>query len=61
MMPRLLYDICRCQGQGCDRRAECLRHVALDDMGPQTPWTERYCELGRESEGFIAVREEMTK
>lgn len=61
-MNRLPYDNCRCQGEGCDLKATCLRHVALDDMGPATPWTERYCEeVGREAEGYIMVREEVAK
>lgn len=55
---RLPHDHCRCEGQDCDRKTECMRFVALDDMGPDTPWTERYCDLGRESEGYIQVREE---
>lgn len=58
--PDLHYDKCRCQGRDCDRKADCLRFAALDDMGPATPWTERYChEIGRESEGFLAIREEV--
>lgn len=58
-MTRLSYDYSRCAGQDCDRKTECLRFAALNDMGPRTPWTERYCEeIGRESEGFIAIREE---
>jgi len=55
-MNRLPLDYCRCQGRDCDREGECLRHVAMNDTGPQTPWTERYCEEGREAEGFIAIR-----
>ena len=61
-MNRLPYDWCRCTGQDCDRKMECLRHFALQDMGPRTPWTERYCEdLGGNLQGFIAVREEATE
>lgn len=57
---RLGYDCCRCEGQDCDRKAECLRHAALADMGPMTPVKDRYCdEIGRESAGFIAIREEV--
>lgn len=56
---RLPYDYCRCAGKDCDRKTECLRHTAMEDMGPRTPWTDRYCdEIGRESQGFIAVRED---
>lgn len=55
---RLGYDCCRCEGQDCDRKAECLRHAALADMGPRTPIMTRCCEMGRESEAFIAIREE---
>lgn len=58
-MTRLAYDKCRCHGKGCDRKATCLRHAALDDMGPATPWTERLCEPGKESEKYIMVREEV--
>lgn len=54
---RLGYDCCRCEGRDCDRKAECLRHAALSDMEAATPWTERYCEFGREVEGFILDRE----
>lgn len=56
---RLGYDCCRCEGQDCDRKSECLRHVAMSDMGPRTPWTDRYCpDTGTTAEGLIAVREE---
>lgn len=58
-MNTLPHDVCRCQGRDCDRKTECLRFVALDDfVQGTTPWTERYCPVGRESEGFIAVRED---
>lgn len=57
LLNRLPYDRCRCTGKDCDRKAECLRHVAMDDMVTRTPWCERYCEIGKESEGFILVRE----
>lgn len=60
-MSRLPHDCCRCQGEGCDRKATCLRHVAMNDMGPATPWTERLCEHGKESEKYIMVREEVKK
>ena len=56
---KLPYEKCRCQGRDCDRKADCLRFAALDDMGPATPWTERYCDMGREAEGFIRVREDV--
>lgn len=57
---RLGYDCCRCEGKDCERKAECLRHAALQDMGPLTPVKARYCdEIGRESAGFIAIREEV--
>lgn len=60
MIARLPYDICRCKGSNCDRRAECLRFVAFEDVGPATPWTERYCpDTGTTSEGFILAREEV--
>lgn len=56
---RLPLDCCRCEGKDCDRKAERLRYVALADMGPRTPIMARYCdEIGRESSGVIAVREE---
>lgn len=55
---RLGYDCCRCEGKNCDRRDHCLRYVALADMGPRTPIMARCCEMGRESEAFIAIREE---
>lgn len=57
-MNRLPHDCCRCTGKDCDRKAECLRHLAMQDMGPRTPWTERYCPAGRESDGYLAAREE---
>lgn len=57
MRDRLPYDCCRCAGKDCDRKDECLRHVAMNDMGPRSPWCERYCDLGKEAEGFILVRE----
>lgn len=55
-MTHLPFDFCRCAGQNCDRRQACQRHVDMDHMGPRTPWTDRYCPVGRESEGYIAVR-----
>lgn len=59
-MTRLAYDKCRCQGKDCERRSTCLRHAALDDMGPATPWTERFCpDTGTTAEGYIMVREEV--
>lgn len=48
-MTRLPYDFCRCEGQGCESREQCLRHVALLDMGPRTPVSPRLCEPGKES------------
>lgn len=27
--PLLLYDICRCPGEGCDERETCLRYLAI--------------------------------
>ena len=49
----------RCQGKDCDRKAECLRVEQMSNLGARTPWTDRYCpEIGRESYGFIAIREE---
>lgn len=59
---RLPYDCCRCEGKNCDRRDHCLRYVALSDMGPRTPIMARCCsEIGRESEAFIAIREEVAQ
>lgn len=34
---RLPYDCERCNGSNCGIREQCLRHVALRDMGPRTP------------------------
>ena len=56
----LLYDYCRCAGNNCDRKAECLRHIAWKNMEPGKPWMERYCECGRESEGFILNKKDET-
>lgn len=56
---RLPFDWCRCAGTDCDRKRECLRHEQMSNMGLHTPWAERYCEeVGRESMGFIAIRED---
>ncbi|WP_407280565.1 hypothetical protein U5817_09795 [Aromatoleum evansii] len=58
-MQTLPYDYCRCMGENCARKSECLRHAAVTDMDRNTPWAGRYCrEVGRESEGFIAISEE---
>jgi hypothetical protein len=54
--PALPYDYARCHGTDCERRGECMRHLALSDMGPRTMQTERMCELGREHEHFILIR-----
>lgn len=59
-MNTLPYDYWRCTGKDCDRKAECLRVAAMQDMGPNTPWTERLCE-GNTAEHFIAIREEEAK
>lgn len=55
---RLPYDYCRCGGDDCDRKAQCLRVLELRNMGPRTPWTDRMCEMGKEHEHFITIREE---
>lgn len=52
---KLPFDYCRCQGKDCDRKAECLRVEQMSNMGPRTPWTERYCPDFNTSEGFIGV------
>lgn len=33
----LLWDIARCNGDGCARRETCMRHEQLKNMGPRTP------------------------
>lgn len=40
-MNRLLWDICRCDGAGCEKRDTCLRHEQLSNMGPRTPVMSR--------------------
>lgn len=56
---RLPPSYCRCAGENCSRKSACQRHAEMHDIEPGTPWAERYCEeVGRESEGFIAIREE---
>jgi hypothetical protein len=35
---RLPHDVARCQGQDCPKRTTCLRHLALNDVGPRTPF-----------------------
>ena len=47
-MNTLPYDFCRCEGAGCESKTECMRHVALRDMGPRTPISPRMCEPGVE-------------
>lgn len=59
-MTTLHYDYCRCAGTGCDRKAECLRVAAMQDMGPNTPKKERLCE-GNTAEAFISIHVEETK
>lgn len=54
--PALPYDYARYHGADCDRRGECLRNAALNDMGPLTTQTERMCDIGREHEYFILIR-----
>jgi len=54
--PALPYDYSRCHGTDCERRYDCLRHHALNDMGPRTLAYERMCDLGREHEYFIMIR-----
>lgn len=54
MIVRLLWDVTRCAGTGCAKKADCLRVKELQNMGPRTPWTERYCTDGA---GFIPVKE----
>jgi hypothetical protein len=55
-MIALPHDVCRCF-TGCERRDACLRYVARNELGLGTPWTERYCESGREARGFMPVLE----
>lgn len=33
----LLWDVVRCNGDGCIHREACLRHEQLSNMGPRTP------------------------
>jgi hypothetical protein len=40
---RLPHDVARCQGQDCPKRTTCLRHLALNDVGPHTPFYGRLC------------------
>jgi hypothetical protein len=40
---RLPYDVARCHGQDCPKRTTCLRHLALNDVGPHTPFYGRLC------------------
>ena len=40
---RLLHDVARCQGHECPKRTTCLRHLALNDVGPRTPFYGRLC------------------
>jgi len=37
----LLWDVSRCNGDGCARRETCLRHEQLKNMGPRTPVMSR--------------------
>jgi hypothetical protein len=43
MTYHLPYDIARCQGHDCPKRQTCLRHLALADVGPRTPFYGRLC------------------
>ncbi len=52
-MVRLPHDTCRCAGDGCGVKDECLRHVALIDMGPRTPVSSHVCRSIDERESFV--------
>lgn len=54
-MIRLSHDYCRCMGYACDRKTECARFLD-QSVGERIPWTERFCLMGREAQGFIASR-----
>jgi hypothetical protein len=41
-------------GYACDRKRECLRFTDQTTC-EVTPWTERLCHMGGESEHFIAT------
>lgn len=47
-MDSLPLDYCRCEGAGCDRKESCLRHLALNDMGPRTPVSQYMCGWGEQ-------------
>lgn len=54
---RLPHDYCRCMGEDCDRKQECLRYLAKDDLGPWTPMANRLCRVERrEYDHQIPVR-----
>ncbi len=41
------WDNCRCLGDDCPKKGDCLRHLSLDDMGPRTPMANRLCRIER--------------
>lgn len=43
--PRLPWDYCRCMGENCPVREDCLRYLARDDCGPRTPYANRLCRV----------------
>lgn len=45
MEPKLPNDYCRCQGEGCDRKEECVRYLAREQIGMWTPMANRLCRV----------------
>lgn len=63
---RLLWDVTRCRGVGCERKLECLRHQQMENMGPRTPHVANACavgdsfiEIARKSEELRAIADKL--
>ena len=39
LLRNLLNDVCRCHGEGCLVREECLRYLGRDTAGDRTPFS----------------------
>lgn len=57
MSTSLPLDYGRCAAHDCERRNTCARYTSRPADARLT-YVDRYCELGREQEGYIRVREE---
>lgn len=52
--PRLAYDICRCLGDGCHQKDECLRHTDKGEKGHLVPFALSLHRTGaKECSSFI--------